>query len=93
MNNIDDICRVYLEAATNYVEAREAYRFAFAQAVTESQAKTEALRKAEADMKTTNIRLKRDKCELVAAVEWQRLLAARGPMTDSIQPLQKFGDT
>jgi hypothetical protein len=89
--NIDDICRVYIAAATKFVEARENYRVAFAKAMADSQAKNDTLRKAEADQKTSSLRLTRDKLEIEAAVEWQRLLAARGPMTDSIQPLQKFG--
>lgn len=84
-------CANYVKAAEEYVEAREAYRAAFANAMSQSQAKTETLRKAEADLQTSNLRLKRDKSEIQAAAAWQRMLITRGPMTDSIQPLQKFG--
>ena len=86
-------CAEYLNIAERYVEAREVYRLAFAKCSSESQAKTDALRKAEADQRTSALRLERDKLEIQAAVAWQQLLIARGPMTDSIQPLQKFGDS
>jgi hypothetical protein len=93
--SIDDklqACECYLQVATDYVVAREEYRLRFSMATQESQAKTEAQRKAEVDIATSNLRLRRDHLELEAAVAWQQLLIARGPMTDSIQPLQKFGD-
>ena len=85
-------CSQYLHIAEQFVKAREEYRLAYATAIMESQAKTEAQRKYEADTKTSELRVNRDKLEILAAVEWQQLLIARGPMTDSVQPLQKFGD-
>ncbi len=92
MSPMEQVCQNYMAAADQFIHAREDYRLAFAKFSTESQGKTEAARKAEADMKTSHLRMARDKLEVIASVEWQRLLAVRGPMTDSIQPLQKFGD-
>jgi hypothetical protein len=89
---MEQSCQNYMAAAEKFIQAREEYRLAFARFITESQAKTEAQRKAEADQKTSALRVERDKLEVLAAVEWQRLLVVRGPMTDSIQPLHKFGD-
>jgi hypothetical protein len=92
MSPMEQVCQDYMEVAEKFIRAREDYRLAFAKFSTESQAKTEAARKAEADMKTSNLRVERDRLEVLAAVAWQALLIFRGPMTDSIQPLQKFGD-
>jgi len=92
MSPMEEACQVYLKAADRFIQAREAYRLAYSQATIESQGKTEAIRKADADLRTSGLRVVRDRLEIEAAVEWQRLLAVRGPMTDSIQPLQKFGD-
>jgi hypothetical protein len=92
MSSMEQVCLDYMEAAEKFIQAREDYRLAFAKFSTESQAKTEAARKAEADLKTSQLRVERDKLEVIAAVAWQALLVARGPMTYSIQPLQKFGD-
>lgn len=76
----------------DYVEAREAYRKAHAEAVVASSAKNEAARKAEADSVTSELRLRRDTAEAKAAAEWQLLLAMRGRLESSAQPGQHWGE-
>jgi hypothetical protein len=62
-----------------YNEAREAYRVAWAIAYSSSTAKTDALKKAEADKVTSKERIVRDKLEVDVVVAWQEWLHERGP--------------
>jgi hypothetical protein len=80
------------EAQMFYVQAREDYRRAYAEALLTAEGKTEAARKSEADAKTSELRLTRDRAETQAAALWQLLLIARGRVESSAQPGRHFGE-
>jgi len=75
-----------------YVEAREAYRRAWAAAYVASDSKTGDLKKAAADVATSVERLLRDTKETEAAAEWQLLIAMRGKLESPQQPGRHFGE-
>lgn len=76
-----------------YVEAREAYRKAWATAFAERESvKPEAARKAQCDVATSELRRTRDLLEIDAAASWQAFLVLRGPTDFSRQPGNNFGE-
>jgi hypothetical protein len=77
--------------ATKYAEARETYRVAFAVAYLASNQNTGDARKYEADAATSELRLARDKAEIVASAAWQSLLTERGKIEGSANPQLKLG--
>lgn len=64
--------------ATAYAEAAEAYRVAYAKAITASSGTTDAKRKADADEATTALRLTRERAEIARDAAYHRLIGLRG---------------
>ena len=58
--------------------ASEDYRVAFGKALSESQGKTEAARRAEADIATSALRRARDLAEIEADTAFHRMIHLRG---------------
>ena len=66
------------QKALVHVDAAEAYRVAHAGAMLHSDGKNEAMRKADADAATSELRLTRDRSEVSALACYHRLLFLRG---------------
>jgi hypothetical protein len=85
--------KVWEPKAKAYAEAKEAYRFAWAEAfAARENVKPESARKAQCDALTHELRLRRDLLEISATSAWQVFLALRGPMDNARQPGNNFGD-
>jgi len=69
----------FKQDANNAAVAREAYRSRWAAAYSASDAKTEAGRKAEADIATSKERLNRDMKQIAADAALHALVFVRGP--------------
>jgi len=64
--------------ANEAINAEEAYRTAYAQATLEADGKNSEARKAQADLATTEARLKRDRAALAKDVALHMVLHLRG---------------
>jgi hypothetical protein len=89
-NQAIDFLKEFHRAQSDYIDEREVYRAEYAKAWTASEAKTSDGRKYTADIATSDLRLTRDKAELLAVVTWQRFLVERGRIDNATMPGGKF---
>lgn len=77
----------WIKSSMKAARAREEYRIAYAQALLKSEGKTVDAKKAEADLATSELRLRRDETEIFAEADLHELLFVRGAPVGSAPPI------